>query len=239
MSTDASDERRRAIRAFMSSLISAALGIIASVGSIVAFIYSFQLYQPSFRYYDSFVRERIEETVRKQQNAAQIEVDRIREKAERINIELQKTRDDLVRLSAQSGVTEQPEAADELVKQLTTMRTSVEKVASRLDSLDKQSGAIDSRMSKLETAILADPQKVLELPLLKKDLQAFQQQVDRELNALKTENARVYDLMKWLIGLMALVSLSLVGTAIGNVFKREPARNEEAKPSNKSEKSTV
>jgi hypothetical protein len=75
-------------------------------------------------------------------------------------------------------------------------------VDSRLESIDQQSGAVSERMGKLEAIIMADPQKALELPLIKRDLQAFQQQFNRDLDAAKSENARVYDLMKWLVGLM-------------------------------------
>ena len=82
-------------------------------------------------------------------------------------------------------------------------------------------------MEKLETIILTDPQKALELPLIKRDLQAFQQQVGHDIDAVKSENAHVYDLMKWLVGLMALVSLSLVGTAVSSVFKRETVKEED------------
>ena len=81
--------------------------------------------------------------------------------------------------------------------------------------------------------ILAEPQKAIELPLLKRDFQSLQQQLDRDLNSLRAENARVYDLMKWLVGLMALVSLSLIGAAVGNVFRREPAK--EAPPASRKE----
>jgi hypothetical protein len=60
--------------------------------------------------------------------------------------------------------------------------------------------------------------------MLKRDIQGMQQQFDRDLTSVRAENARVYDLMKWLVGLMALVSLSLLGTAVANVFKRESAK---------------
>ncbi len=42
-----------------------------------------------------------------------------------------------------------------------------------------------------------------------------------EIASVRAENARIYDLMKWIVKLMALVSLNLVGTAVGNVFRRD------------------
>jgi len=137
-----------------------------------------------------------------------------------IQDQLEQTKAELERLSAQALAPNRARST-ELTRQLASMRTTVEKGDERMETFEKQTGAVDQRMAKLEAVILAEPQKALELPLLKRDLQAFQIQVDHELNGVKAENERVYDLMKWLVGLMALVSLSLVGAAVSNVFKRE------------------
>ena len=154
------------------------------------------------------------------QRRAQEQIERSQEQTLIIEKELQQTKEELERISAQALAPNGVRSA-ELVKQLASMRATVEKGDDRMGTLEKQTSAVDQRMAKLEAVILAEPQKALELPLLKRDLQAFQQQFDHDLNGVKAENERVYDLMKWLVGLMALVSLSLVGAAISNVFKRE------------------
>jgi hypothetical protein len=76
-------------------------------------------------------------------------------------------------------------------------------------------------MARLEEVILADPQKAVAVPLLQRDISALDARITREVESLRGDNARIYDLMKWLVGLMGLVSLSLIGTAVGNLFKRE------------------
>lgn len=90
--------------------------------------------------------------------------------------------------------------------------------------LNKELSLTDRRLGALEAVILTDPQKALALPLVKRDVEALQEQRRRDIESMRAENARSYDLMKWLIGLMALVSLSLIGTAAGHIFKREPPR---------------
>jgi hypothetical protein len=157
------------------------------------------------------------------QGRAQEELELSRERSLTVQKDLQQTKLELERLNAQALAPNTARSA-ELAKQLATMRATVENGDDRLGVLEKQTGAVDQRMAKLEGVILAEPQKALELPLLKRDLQAFQQQFEHDLNGVKAENERVYDLMKWLVGLMALVSLSLVGAAISNVFKREQPR---------------
>lgn len=195
-------------------------GVIGTVGSIAVGLYSSRQQQA-----ESAVVHDLE--ARKElallQGRAQEELELSRERSLTVQKDLQQTKLELERLNAQALAPNTARSA-ELAKQLATMRATVENGDDRLGVLEKQTGAVDQRMAKLEGVILAEPQKALELPLLKRDLQAFQQQFEHDLNGVKAENERVYDLMKWLVGLMALVSLSLVGAAISNVFKREQPR---------------
>ena len=221
--SETSRDAAKATRKPITLWISVVTGIIAVVASTVVFFYSAQQQRYSATERDYAARERLQELY-KLQEMTQLEAERSRQKSDEMQKQLEDARAELAHLSARSVVPGRGELSAEFVKQLSTLRTTVENVDSRLVGIDKQSGAVSQRMEKLETIIMADPQKALELPLIKRDLQAFQQQVDRDLNAAKSENARVYDLMKWLVGLMALVSLSLVGTAVSNVFKREPGK---------------
>jgi hypothetical protein len=204
------------------ALLPIALGFIAAVVS--AMMYGWVvLNKTTVPYADFRERVKLDESL----TAVKIEAARSRERAEAVEAELQRWSEQLARLAAKPVAPKGSEASAELAKQLLAMRITLERVAGRMDGLDKQSGAVNERMAKIEGVILGDPQKALELPLLKRDLQGLQQQIDRDLNALRAENARVYDFMKWLVGLMALVSLGLVGTAVSNVFKREAPRASE------------
>ncbi len=94
--------------------------------------------------------------------------------------------------------------------------------ASKASALAAESvKAVDARVARLETVILADPQKAVAIPLLQRDIANIDSRTLRDVQTLQADNARLYDLMKWLVGLMGIVSLSLIGTAVGNVFKRE------------------
>jgi hypothetical protein len=89
----------------------------------------------------------------------------------------------------------------------------------------REGAAASNSLEPLIVNLRADPrsapQKALELPLLKRDVQGLQQQFERDLSAMKAESARFYELMKWLVGLMAVVSLGMVAAAAGNLLKRE------------------
>jgi hypothetical protein len=109
-----------------------------------------------------------------------------------------------------------------ITAELNAVRDANTRSEGAISSLVERTSSIDARMKTLETVILTDPQKALAVPLLQRDLTASDARFHREIEVLQAENGRVYDLMKWIVGLMALVSLSLVGTAVGNVFRREP-----------------
>lgn len=193
------------------------VGITGVVMSAVIFIFSSKDQRSALYLRDSKTSSQLEALIIRQEETslkAQKDISAIADK-------LGKTREELARLSAQAASPKAGELSREFINQLTTIRTVSDNVASNLDHLAKRYASIDQRIGKLEAVILADPQKALELPLLKRDLLALQQQFDRDINALRAENVRVYDLMKWVVGLMALVSLSLVGAAISNLFKRE------------------
>ena len=192
------------------------VGFVAAVASIVGLLFSIQTTRTR-DVTDSVARNEVV----KLQEMTNREAELSRTKVQFLEEELRKTKEELARLTALTTVPSNKGAAAALVEQLARMQTAVDESTTRLDAFDKRSGNVAQRMTALEAVILAEPHKALELPLLKRDIQAFQQQFDRDINAVRAENAKAYDLMKWLLGLMALVSLSLVGTAISTVFKRE------------------
>jgi len=102
------------------------------------------------------------------------------------------------------------------------MKAAQEDLKTRLSQVAEVSHGTSVRIASLESVIISDPQKAVAIPLIQRDVAVLDARLTREIQAAQSDNARVYDLMKWLVGLMALVSLSLIGTAAGSVFKREP-----------------
>jgi hypothetical protein len=99
------------------------------------------------------------------------------------------------------------------------LHLTVKDAANRITEIGKQSKTVEERMARIEGLILADPLKAIELPLMKRDLQSLQSQLERDLKAVREETSRVYETIKWIVGLMGFVSLGLIGLAVGNLFK--------------------
>ncbi len=116
------------------------------------------------------------------------------------------------------------ENAQVITKELSFARDNLTRIQSQVAVADSRLAILEKRSSSLESIIIADPEKAVSLPLLRRDFDSLKQQAARDVEALRAENTRVYDLMKWIVGLMGLVSLSLIGTAAGNIFKREPPK---------------
>jgi hypothetical protein len=69
--------------------------------------------------------------------------------------------------------------------------------------IKKLSSAVDdisSREGKLESAIMQNPAKALEVPLLRRDLDNLKDSQQSTFLTLKDGIDRVYDLNKWLLG---------------------------------------
>lgn len=192
-----------------------ALGAIVAAIALIASIVSFSGAKLSLG--DARAGARIAATVAELQMKADKVADALDRKLDNLDRELLRTKSEVARLSASTSAGSKPGDP----RQISELRQIVEKTDTSVSSLEKDSRILTDRLEKLEAVILEDPLKALEMPLLRRELDGIRQQWVRDVDGLKAENARVYDLMKWLIGLMALVSLSLVGTAVGNVFRRE------------------
>ncbi len=93
---------------------------------------------------------------------------------------------------------------------------------SRLSPSSTFDGALEdvaARLSKIETVILNDPAKSLEMPLLGNELEHTKKGYQSDLVALKEEVGRIYDLTKWFIGLMFTMALGVIGLAVTNFFQ--------------------
>ena len=93
----------KAIRKSISFWLSGGIGIIAAVASIVVFFYSAQQQRYSAIYHDNEARKQLEELYA-QQKMVEEEALRSRQRAEEMEMQLQKARDELAHLNARSVV---------------------------------------------------------------------------------------------------------------------------------------
>jgi len=85
-------------------------------------------------------------------------------------------------------------------------------MSATIDNLDKD-------MTALQSAVLEDPVKALELPLLRRDLENARVANDAGVQSVKADIERQYDLMKWLVGTFALGMLGMLATVLTAIVK--------------------
>jgi regulator of replication initiation timing len=121
---------------------------------------------------------------------------------DRLESNLAQTSDDLSKLKEQ-------------IKSLSSVPDNT-KVAIQLTTINATVTDLQARHSKLESAILENPTKAIEVPLLRKDLDNLKDAQQQNMAALKQGVDQVYDLNKWLLGAMAI---SIVTLAVSNLLK--------------------
>lgn len=90
-------------------------------------------------------------------------------------------------------------------------------VASKLAELESRLDKLAQNIKTINKAIMQSPEKALEIPMLKRDVQALQNQYKASTEALEREITRAYDTIKWVIG---TIVLGIIGLA-ASVFLRE------------------
>lgn len=94
--------------------------------------------------------------------------------------------------------------------------------AARLDQMDQKISEIDTKLKIIQTieqAIMQNPERAMSIPILRRDIDTIKQDIIAESSVLRAEIARVYDLGKWFIGLIATMAIGVLGLAIGNLIK--------------------
>lgn len=89
----------------------------------------------------------------------------------------------------------------------------------RLDNVENSVKELSDKILRIETAILGDPAKAIEIPLLRKDIDTLQTSQNAASTALKEEMSRAFDLNKWFLGLMGTMSLGVLGLAVTTFLK--------------------
>lgn len=100
------------------------------------------------------------------------------------------------------------------------------KLAIQLTQLQDSVRLLSERLEKIEAAILANPAKALEIPLLQRDVENLRSTQQSNLVAVKEGVDRLYDINKWLLGAMAV---SVITLALSNFLRpKESAPKNEA-----------
>lgn len=92
--------------------------------------------------------------------------------------------------------------------------------AAQIAELKVQFRSLDDREKRLESAIAADAARALEVPLMRRDLDALSKEVVANQAVAKADIERVYTLSQWLLGGLAVAMITLaVTTAVGLLVK--------------------
>ena len=82
--------------------------------------------------------------------------------------------------------------------------------------------ALHNSLDTINNAIGTNPEKAMSIPLMRKDIEDLKTANQRDLDSLRGEMARSYDLNKWLIG---LILAAVLGTTISSwAQSRKPGR---------------
>lgn len=79
----------------------------------------------------------------------------------------------------------------------------------KLAGLESELKLQSDRLKKLEDVIVNAPEKVLAMPLLRKDLDAERQANTREFSGLHAEVARLYDFIKTFLGVLITIAMTI------------------------------
>ena len=106
----------------------------------------------------------------------------------------------------------------EQIKRRQDELTAKQPVPEPISQLQRRLDQIEQRQERLERIIVEDPNKALELPLLRRDIEAVKENEEVSSEATRRSVEQVYDLSKWLIGAIALAVLSL---AVNTFLRRK------------------
>jgi hypothetical protein len=89
-----------------------------------------------------------------------------------------------------------------------------------LAELKSQVTELNASVKNLEKVILDNPEKAISIPLLKQQLENQKDQNEKEFKYTKDEIARVYDMNKWIIGLVFGMLVSIIVLNISNLLSK-------------------
>jgi hypothetical protein len=92
-------------------------------------------------------------------------------------------------------------------------------VSAAVTTIKETVGTFDGRVDRLEQALMTSPEKSLALPLLRQELDRSTEQHLRDIESVRSDVGRVYDINKWVFGLIAA---SLLGLTLNTMLTKRP-----------------
>jgi hypothetical protein len=151
-------------------------------------------------------------------------------------------------LITQSGKVQHEQSSRDLAqdKQIEIIRSDLSEISSKLNKIESDIASISSnsqitadvqisslgaivndlkgKLSNIEQAIINDPAKSLAIPLLKRDLDSLRDSSNSHSQSTKQEIERIYDMIKWFVGLMFTMTLGVITLAVSNFFKPKDSK---------------
>ena len=122
---------------------------------------------------------------------------------------------------------------ENLISQINSLKTELNKVKvlniKLLQNKENQSGnkfeniqfiKLQKDVEILNQAILNSPEKAISIPILKIEMENQKEQNEKEIKSIKDDITRVYDMSKWIIGLVFTMLVSIIVLNISNLFAK-------------------
>ena len=106
-----------------------------------------------------------------------------------------------------------------LVETLSNAQPTTVQVA----SLTRELKSMESELKQLNDAVGQSPEKSLAVPMLKRDIDNLRESSQRDLDATQLEIGRVHDIMKWFLGTVITMPLSLIALVANNFLHMRKA----------------
>lgn len=99
-------------------------------------------------------------------------------------------------------------------------------IRGEITSLKSEVAAMHTSLDALNSALLTTPDKALSIPLLRKDLEDFRVANQRDVDSIRLEMGRAYELNKWLMGFLLAAVLGMI---INNLIQSKSAKPADSK----------
>ena len=127
-----------------------------------------------------------------------------------------------------SNINQQEAAITEAQTQIDAINKSMQQLVKDADNIEiatlgKQLEKLSGEFDTLRKSLGGDVERSLSVALLRKDIDASKIQFEASLDASTRSVDRVYDQNKWFLGLMATMTLSVIGLSISVIkFGKKP-----------------
>lgn len=100
-----------------------------------------------------------------------------------------------------------------------------------LDLVQEKLNVQDDRIEELVGLVQTDPERAIEVALLNNSVENLEEQVAASISLMSDEADRLYDLMKWFLGIQGTALLLMIGIVLSNFYKpRNIEKKDDDKP---------